>query len=184
MSGYARDSRYRGRPPTVHTDASGRRLTTTELRPRPRVRGTFQHTVAAGERLDQLAERYYRKPRKWWRICDANPEFESPLALVGAEPIDTVRIPITSGSTLPPWPVLLATLRDIVGVDDVTFGLEPRQLGGVSVEVAVATVVYNRLNTTPADLATAAEAAGFPTDPLETIGRVGKPIAIPPDGIR
>ena len=32
-----------------------------------------------GDRLDQLAYTYYGQPRKWWRICDANPEFLSPL---------------------------------------------------------------------------------------------------------
>ena len=31
-----------------------------------------EHLVVAGERLDQLAQRYYGDPLKYWLICDAN----------------------------------------------------------------------------------------------------------------
>lgn len=31
-----------------------------------------QHMVKAGERLDQIASRYYGDPLKYWLICDAN----------------------------------------------------------------------------------------------------------------
>lgn len=31
-----------------------------------------EHRVVAGDRLDQLAERYYGDPLKYWLICDAN----------------------------------------------------------------------------------------------------------------
>jgi nucleoid-associated protein YgaU len=31
-----------------------------------------EHRVVAGERLDQLAQRYYGDPLKYWLICDAN----------------------------------------------------------------------------------------------------------------
>jgi nucleoid-associated protein YgaU len=30
------------------------------------------HRVIGGERLDQLAQRYYGDPLKYWLICDAN----------------------------------------------------------------------------------------------------------------
>lgn len=29
------------------------------------------HTIVAGERLDQIAHRYYGDPLKYWLICDA-----------------------------------------------------------------------------------------------------------------
>lgn len=31
-----------------------------------------EHRVIEGERLDQLAQRYYGDPLKYWLICDAN----------------------------------------------------------------------------------------------------------------
>jgi hypothetical protein len=31
-----------------------------------------EHRVVEGERLDQLAQRYYGDPLKYWLICDAN----------------------------------------------------------------------------------------------------------------
>ena len=37
----------------------------------------------AGDRLDQLAYKYYGQPLQWWHICDANPDFLSPLAPLG-----------------------------------------------------------------------------------------------------
>jgi hypothetical protein len=30
------------------------------------------HTVIQGDRLDNLAYRYFRDPERFWRICDAN----------------------------------------------------------------------------------------------------------------
>jgi hypothetical protein len=36
-------------------------------------RGVVEHTLAAGDRLDALAQHYYGDPRRWWRILDANP---------------------------------------------------------------------------------------------------------------
>ncbi len=183
MTGYARDSRYRALSPTARNDAAGRTLLSTPLRRRPATGGKFQHTLEAGERLDNLGQRYYRKPRKWWRICDANPEFDSPLALIGADPLETARLIVTPGAAHPPWPILLAALRAVVGVDDVAFALESRVLSGASIETGAVTVVYNRLNTSALDLVALAELAGFPTLPPEMVGRVGKPITVPPDGI-
>ena len=65
------------------------------LRLLPQVSGTFRHTVEDVDRLDHLAYKYYQQPRKWWRISDANPEFLSPQALLGKEPIVTDRFPVT-----------------------------------------------------------------------------------------
>ena len=74
-------------------DASGRVLPAKGARPLPEVTGTFTHTVNSGDRLDELAFTYYRRPLDYWHICDANPSFLSPLALVGAEPVGTTVFP-------------------------------------------------------------------------------------------
>jgi nucleoid-associated protein YgaU len=39
--------------------------------------GTFsyvEHTYVQGERMDTIANRYYRRPDLWWIILDFNPE--------------------------------------------------------------------------------------------------------------
>ncbi|MBP1468096.1 hypothetical protein EYB53_020450 [Candidatus Chloroploca sp. M-50] len=84
---FTKGSRYRKLPEVTASDARGRVLRSIALRPLPRTEGALLHTVRQGERHDLLANRYFRQPRKWWQICDANPEFLSPLALLGQEPI-------------------------------------------------------------------------------------------------
>jgi hypothetical protein len=37
-----------------------------------------RHTITEGERLEQLAWRYYRDPEAWWIIAVANPEILYP----------------------------------------------------------------------------------------------------------
>ncbi len=37
--------------------------------------GLVEHTVLHTDRLDHLADDYYKNDRRWWRILDANPEF-------------------------------------------------------------------------------------------------------------
>lgn len=38
--------------------------------------GVIEHTIKAGDRLNLLARHYYNDDRLWWRIVDANPEFQ------------------------------------------------------------------------------------------------------------
>jgi hypothetical protein len=182
---YARDSRYRHVPQVSRLDPSGRTLLVTDLRLRAPAAGRFRHTVDSSDRLDSLAHRYYGKPRKWWRISDANPEFPSPLALLGQDVITAARLEIDprGDDPLPPWSTLLRALRARLGVEDVRLALERRILGGAAVEVGVATVAFNQLNVTAEALVTAARAAGFPAGPPQLIRRVGKSITIPPEGI-
>lgn len=44
---------------------------TRELAP---VSLAFTYQVRQGDRLDLLAFKFYRNPRKWWLIADANPD--------------------------------------------------------------------------------------------------------------
>ena len=60
-------------------DRAGRPIKVKRARPTPRLDGSFVYQVKAGDRLDLLAHRFYRNPRKWWLICDANPELLSPI---------------------------------------------------------------------------------------------------------
>jgi len=34
----------------------------------------YEHTVVQGERLDQIANQYFRRSSMWWLILDHNPE--------------------------------------------------------------------------------------------------------------
>lgn len=40
--------------------------------------GAHEYQVREGDRLDLLAMKFYRSPRKWWLLADANPQFLSP----------------------------------------------------------------------------------------------------------
>jgi hypothetical protein len=193
---FSKISRYRKLADVVTIDAQGRLLESKSLRLLPEVTGVFLHTVEAADRLDHLAHKYYKQPRKWWRICDANPEFPSPQALLGKETIVTTRFPLTfAGGGQPPWADLLRTLGQSVGVedvkvvDDIQLLAQEQTLNGQTVTVNVerheqaVVVTYNQINISTGDLANVISAVGFEMTQPETIGRVGKKIVIPPDVI-
>jgi hypothetical protein len=117
---YGRDSRYRTTAPVVRVDPAGRRLTVDDIRVRLRRSGRFRHTLDGHDRLDHLGLRYYDSAHRWWLIADANPEFVSPLALLGADPFRRVRLYLDGRSAEAPS-ALLAALRDAYGVDDARF---------------------------------------------------------------
>lgn len=191
-------SRYYKLPDEVTADASGRTLRSKSLRLLPPVAGRFLHRVEAGDRLDHLAFKYYRQPQKWWRICDGNPDFLSPLDLVGDEPVVTDRFPLTliDQSSPPPWAALRREVMRLLGVVDLQI-LEAAELverlhtvGGDEVPVfadafqRAALVIYNPRNVGIAALVAAMETAGFSAGAPVRTGRVGKAIVIPPDSVR
>ncbi|MDD5319212.1 MAG: hypothetical protein PHD43_01100 [Methylococcales bacterium] len=193
---FSKISRYRKLPNVVTVDAQGRRLESKSLRLLPEVTGIFLHTVESGDRLDHLAYKYYKQPRKWWRICDANPAFPSPQALLGKEPIVTTSFPLTfAGGSQPPWAELLKQLERKLGVegvkvvDEIRLVAQEQTIGGQTIKVNVerhdlaVTVTYNRMNISISDLADVMAAVGFGVTQPENIGRVGKKIIIPPDVI-
>jgi hypothetical protein len=92
---FARNSRYRRLPTASTVDARERWMSSVGSRPLATTEGVLAHMLAEGERLDGLAQQYYEEPRLWWRVCDANPAFLSPLGLIGAEPLVTARFPLT-----------------------------------------------------------------------------------------
>lgn len=72
-------------------DPTRRLVKVKRTRPTSRPTGTFLYQVKAGDRLDLLAHKFYRSPRKWWLLCDANPGLLYPDDLL--RPGQVLRIP-------------------------------------------------------------------------------------------
>lgn len=173
-------------------DARGRAVAAKDFRPLPEVTGTFRHTVGAGDRLDHLAYRYYGESLRYWHICDANPRFLSPLALLDQEPVTTSRFPLTAAAGEPPWGALVRALGQTVGVEEVgvidevvpvaagthVVDGEPVTVfvGGYTREVRVR---HNRLTVTAGTLLSIIRAVGFDVAAPTDGGQLGQPIVIP-----
>lgn len=189
---FTKQSRYRRVPDVVVPDARGRVLTAKDIRPLPDVTGTFRHTVNSGDRLDQLAYSYYGNPLHYWHICDANPPFLSPLALLDKEPVTTTRFPVTVPSGDPPWAAALRALSGTAGVEkamvgeDIALAEQRQTVGGQPVTVVVKRfsralmVTFNRLTVNAPTLAAVITAAGFVVGPPVESGQLGQQIVIPP----
>jgi hypothetical protein len=190
---FSKISRYWKVPDAVMNDTAGRSVVSKTIRLRPDVRGTFFHTIAAGDRLDHLAYKYYKEPTGWWRICDANPEFRSPQALIGQEPAVTTYFPLVfRGEGLPPWCDLRNSLMELVGVEQVAIVddiyLVPTDMEFAGEEVTVESerferaliITYNRMNIDAKALLEAMASAGFTAGDPNEVGRTGKKILIPP----
>ncbi len=191
---FSKISRYRKLPDAVTADAGDRSLESKTLRLLPEVSGIFAHTVEEVDRLDHLAYKYFKQPRRWWRICDANPEFMSPQALLGKEPIVTDRFSLTWDDEVgpPPWAELRRQLLENVGVldaqpvEEVVPVWETRTIGDRQDTVhqeryeRAVVVITNRMIVGADALADVVAAQGFEVGQPERIGRVGKSIIIPP----
>jgi hypothetical protein len=130
---FSKISRYRKLPDVVTVDAVGRALASKSLRLLPRIEGRFLHTVEEGDRLDNLAFKYYDQPRDWWRIMDANPAFLSPDALLGTDSVVRVLVPVTWHGRWPPWSELLRALRRTPGIETALLGTTDRPYPDVDV---------------------------------------------------
>jgi hypothetical protein len=191
---FSKISRYRKVPDVTAPDAKGRLLAAKDLRLLPDVSGTFRHTVNAGDRLDQLAYKYYGQPLQWWNICDSNSDFVSPLALLGQDPVVTTLFPVTV-SGAPPWAALFQKVRSMPGVEAIRvaedIALMPQQSAVSGQTITAFTeqfsravlVTYNSLNVTTATIAGGIQAAGFQVAPSTDFGQVGQEIVIPPKPI-
>lgn len=109
-------SRYYRLDDAAFPDRWGIERRCKELRRTPEVAGRFLHTLEASDRLDHLAYKYYRQSLYWWRICDANPQFADPLALLGKTPATEIRLELNWDAGAPPLPALYSSLADIVGI--------------------------------------------------------------------
>ena len=192
---FFKNSRYRKLPDFVTTDRVGREITIKNLRSLPEVTGTFLHTIEDGDRLDHLAFRYYKQPRKWWRICDANPQFMSPQTLLGNESIVSFQFPLSfSGNGEPPsLSLVIRNLAQQPGIEkirireDIQLVEEKQSHNGQDVIINTEKikrfilVKFNQMNTSPEAINDIIKAAGFKIGKPAIIGRVGKEIVIPSD---
>ena len=83
-------SRYHGVPTFTTVDPVGETISLLELRDIPQIEAVFATLPREGERLDNLAWRYYRNPLAFWRICDASDHMD-PYDVV--EPGESLPIP-------------------------------------------------------------------------------------------
>jgi hypothetical protein len=168
MTMFSKLSRYRRVPDIAVVDSRGRVVAAKDMRPLPTVTGTFTHTVDSGDRLDQLAFTYYGQPLQYWHVCDANPDFLSPFALLGQETLVLTRFPVAVASGTPPWAALLAALTATVGVEQ------------VAVADDAVSVTYNRTNLDVTAVIDVIRSAGFSVGQPVDSGQLGQPITIPP----
>jgi hypothetical protein len=72
---FAITSRYYGKPTAEFETAEGRKIVYLRRRfvpPPSAFTLLLEHSVAEGERLDNVAAQYLGDPEQFWRICDAN----------------------------------------------------------------------------------------------------------------
>ncbi|MFG1947054.1 hypothetical protein [Nonomuraea sp. NPDC048826] len=167
-------SRYRAVPAEVVADARGETAVAAGLRPLPEAPAVLMHVIRAGDRLDRLAFTYYGQSLYYWRICDANPDYLSPLALLGREPLVTTGFPVFEPPTGPPWGQALRLLADTVGVADVVVidELGPPRSTALLVK-------HNRLDVDAEGIAEVIRSAGFTVGIPAERSRIGESIAIP-----
>jgi hypothetical protein len=175
-------SRYRTDPAVSGPDARGRVTLAVDPRPLPVLPGSYLHVLADGDRADGLADKYYGDPLLWWQICDANPDFLSPCALLGQEPV------ITAGFSLTPtdgaadreslWRTLFARLSVLPGIERVSLESDDDLRRPVGHHIRI---TYNRLAVAEPLTRLLAE-IGFTVEAATESTRAGQPIVIPPAG--
>lgn len=113
---FSKRSRYYRLKDTAHPDRSGIERNCKSLRKLPEVSGQFLHTLEASDRLDHLAYKYYRQSLHWWRICDANPQFTTPLALLDKTPDTEIKLILRWEGGHPPLSLLYTRLEQMTGI--------------------------------------------------------------------
>ncbi|HUM81005.1 MAG TPA: hypothetical protein PLQ38_04425 [Methanothrix sp.] len=69
---FFKGSRYERVESHSITDESGSVITYKKVRFISETHARMGHLVVQGDRLDNIAHRYYKDPERFWRICDAN----------------------------------------------------------------------------------------------------------------
>lgn len=93
---FFRNSRYADVEDHHITDQKGRVISYKKIRLIHETKARMVHQVVQGDRLDLIANRYYKDPELFWRICDAN------LAMwpedLASKPGKRILIPPSEGS--------------------------------------------------------------------------------------
>jgi len=89
-------SRYQRVPDATFIDGEGRRVQLKRTREPAQTESALVYQVRQGDRLDLLANKFFRDPRKWWLIADANPDVLAPEQLL--VPGRLLRIPRDRGA--------------------------------------------------------------------------------------
>ena len=88
---FFKGSRYEKVETAEHTGRDGRTVLYKKVRFIPETPARLGHRVQQGERLDHVAQRYYKDPERFWRVADANLALQP--ARLTAEPGRTLLIP-------------------------------------------------------------------------------------------
>lgn len=196
---FSKISRYTKLEDVVAADRDGHLAVSRAFRLIPDVDGRFLHTVEENDRLDHLAYKYYGQPRKWWRICDANPDYPLPQAVLGKDAMVIEQFPliINHEHDEPLWSEVLGDLKSLVGVESARLVKEEVDLveridtvGSETVTLIVPLfrytliVCYNGMNLDSRQLMNRMTGLDLAVGPPERLGRVGKSIVIPPNTVR
>ena len=119
---FTKRSRYSKLTSVVTENKFGISVRSVGVRRLPETQGRFQHTVDSADRLDHLGYKYYDRTLQWWRICDANKSFLSPLQLLGKDARREALVTIKITHPQPLWQTYLAAIKALDGVIDANFG--------------------------------------------------------------
>lgn len=155
------------------TNAKGKIARSEMLRWIPDTPGTFLHTVNQIDRLDLLAYKYYGNPKKWWLICDANPDSALPTDMLNGHPIrqEIFNLEFPSGESK--WPILIRTLKELKGMREVQTDIFQASLY----------VAYNRIELDRDVIKNVINSQGFEIKAISKKERIGQKIIIPPNQI-
>lgn len=156
---FSKRSRYYRLNDTAHPDRNGIERNCKALRKLPDVGGRFLHTLEAGDRLDHLAHKYYQQSLHWWRICDANPEFATPLALLDKTPSTGIELRLLWGGGFPPLNLLYSRLEQLSGIERIDKGGNGGQL---ETEIIEGSLLFNLAGALQTELKTAVRTQEFP----------------------
>jgi len=170
---FFKGSRYKDLPEISTTDAEGQTARSKTLRWIPDTPGTFSHTVNQTDRLDLLAYKYYGNPKKWWLICDANPDFALPTDLLDRNPVMQEILTLEPPEGDNKWPILIRALKELSGVREVQ----------ADIFEATLDVTYNQKVLDREGIKSVITDQGFTVKTISKKERFGQKITIPPNQI-